>query len=129
MPDRRMRGVDAAFQCLQPVAFLDDLGDVPARLRYLGPGEFGRRRHLVGRAEIGPDETAELDRRIGRDVNVLLELMLRRLVELIDAIAFDVKFPAVIDASEPAFLVAAEPQRHAATPPEFLDQADPAVAV
>ena len=39
---------------------------------------------------------------------MLLELVLRRLVELIDAVAFDVEFPAVIDAAQPAFLVAPE---------------------
>src|SRR5437764_3718840 len=124
-----MRGVDAALQCLQPVAFLEDLADMAAFCRNLRPGKFGRRRHLVGRAEIGPDEAAELDRRIGSDVDVLLELVLRRLVELVEAIAFDVEFPAVIDAPETAFLVASEEQGHPAMRAEFVDQADPAVAV
>ena len=127
--DRRVRGVDAALQRLQPVAFLDDLGDVPALFRHLGPGEFRRRRHLVGRAEIGPDQPAQLDGRIGGEVDVLLELVLRRLVELIDAVAFDVEFPAVIDAAQPAFLVAPEIQRHAAVRAEFIDQTDAALAV
>ena len=60
---------------------------------------------------------------------MLLELVLRRLVELIDAVAFDVEFPAVIDAAQPAFLVAPEEQRDAAMRAEFVDQADAAVAV
>src|SRR2546423_13289276 len=124
-----MRGVDAALQCLQPVAFLDDLADMAASCRNLRPGKFGRGRHLVGRAEIGPDEAAELDRRIGSDVDVLLELVLRRLVELVEAIAFDVELPAVIDAPETAFLVASEEQGHPAMRAEFVDQTDPAVAV
>src|SRR5947209_5045430 len=124
-----MRGVDAALQCLQPVAFLDDLADMAAFCRNLRPGKFGRGRHLVGRAEISPDEAAELDRRIGSDVDVLLELVLRRLIELVKAIAFDVELPAVIDAPETAFLVASEEQGHPAMRAEFVDQTDPAVAV
>src|SRR6266576_6037979 len=124
-----MRGVDAALQCLQPVAFLDDLADMAAFCRNLRPGKFGCGRHLVGRAEIGPDEAAELDRRIGGDVDVLFELVLRRLVELVEAMAFDVELPAVIDAPETAFLVASEEQGHPAMRAEFVDQADPAITV
>src|SRR5216684_6405675 len=100
-----------------------------ALLRHLRPGEFGGRRHLVGGAEIGPDDAAELDRRIGGDVDMLLELVLRRLVELVEAVAFDVEFPAVIDASEAAFLVAPEEQRDAAMRAEFVDEPDAAIAV
>src|SRR5205814_1477691 len=100
------RGVDAALQRLQVVTLLNDLGDMPAAFRNLGPGEFRRRRHLVDRAEISPHDATELDRRIGGDVDAVLELVLRGLVELIDAVAFDVEFPAVIDAAEAAFLVA-----------------------
>src|SRR5207302_8804269 len=124
-----MRGVDAALQCLQPVAFLDDLADMAAFCRNLRPGKFGCGRHLVGRAEIGPDDAAELDRRRGSDVDVLLELVLRRLIELVEAIAFDVELPAVIDAPETTYLVASEEQRHPAVRADFVDQADPAIAV
>src|ERR1044071_6351888 len=129
MHDRRVRGVDAALQRLQPVAFLDNLRDVPAVFRHLSPGEFRRRRHLVGRAEISPYKAAQLDRRIGGEVDVLLELVLRRLVHLVDTVTRDVEFPAVIGAPEPAFLIAPEPQRNAAVRAEFVDKADPAVAV
>ncbi len=55
--------------------------------------------------------------------------MLRRLVQLIEAIAFDVEFPAVIDAAQAAFLVAPEIQRDAAVRTEFVEQPDAAVAV
>src|ERR1700722_11428256 len=129
MQDRRVRRVDTAFERLQIVAFLDDLGDVPALFRYLGPSEFRRGRHLFGRTHIGPDDAAELYRRIRGEVSVLLELILRRLIELIDAVAFNVEFPAVIDASEPAFLVATEKERDAAVWTEFLHQPDAAVGV
>ena len=96
---------------------------------HLRPGEFRRRRHLVDRAEIGPHQPAQFDGRIGGEVDVLLELVLRRLVELIDAVAFDVEFPAVIDAAQPAFLVAPEKQRHPAVRAEFIHQPDPTFGV
>src|SRR5499426_2176437 len=52
--DRSVRGVEAAFQTLQPVAFLDHLGNVAMRLRHLRPREFRGRRLLVGRPHISP---------------------------------------------------------------------------
>src|SRR5579863_6509654 len=125
--DRRMRGVDAAFQRLQVVALLDDLRDVPACFWRLRPGEFGQRRYLLGRAHIRPNNPAEFGRRVGGEVDVLLELIFRRLVELIDALAFDVEFPAVIDAAQAAFLVTPEIERDAAVRAEFLDQPDTAL--
>jgi hypothetical protein len=62
-------------------------------------------------------------------MHLVLELMLGGLVQLVDAIAFDVEFPAVIDAAQPAFLVAPEKQRDPAVRAELLDQADAAGAV
>src|SRR5438105_10507246 len=114
MHDRGVRRVEPAFQGLQPVALLDDLGDVAVAFRDLGPGEFGRRRDLVSGTHIGPDDAAVFAGRIGGEANVLLELMLRRLVELVEAVALDIKFPAVIDAPETALLVAPEEERDAA---------------
>ena len=53
--DRRVRGVETAFKPLQPVTLLNDLADVPVRLRHLCPGEFRQRRDLLGRTHIGPN--------------------------------------------------------------------------
>src|SRR5204863_9676470 len=89
----------------------------------------GRCRHFFGRAEIGPDDAAELRRRVGGDLDVVLELMLRGLVQLIDAIPLHVEFPAVIDASEAAFLIAPEKQRDPAVRAELVDQSYAAAAV
>jgi hypothetical protein len=129
MHDRRVRGVEAAFQRLQPVALLDDLGHVPMRLGRLGPGKFGGRRHALGRPQIGPYDPAQLDRRIGGDVDFVEEMVLGRLVHLVDAGAGDVKLPAVIDAAQPAFLVAAEKERGAAMRAIFVEEPDPPLAV
>ena len=127
--DRRVRGVEPAFEGLQPIAFLDDLGDVAMGLGHLRPGEFRRRRHALGRPEIGPHDAAQLDRRIGGDVDLVLELLLRGLVQLIDAAAVDVELPAVIDAAQPAFLVAAEKQRGAPVRTILVQEPDLALGV
>src|SRR5258708_20468410 len=55
--------------------------------------------------------------------------MLWGLVELIDAVALHVIFPAVIDAAQAAFLVAPEKQRDAAMRAELVEEADATVAV
>src|SRR6202022_4985458 len=65
--------------------------------------------------------------RISRQVDLVAELL--GLVHLIDAIAVDVEFPAVIDAAQARFFVASEPQRGAAVRAELVDQTDTALAV
>src|SRR5262249_748527 len=106
-----------------------DLGDVAALLGHLGPGELRRRRLPVGRPEIGPDDAALLAGRIGDEPDLVLELQLLRLVQLVGAGAADVEPPAMIDAAQPALLVAPEIERHAAMRAELLDQADAALSV
>ena len=51
------------------------------------------------------------------------------LVHLLDAAAVDREFPAVIDAAQPALLVAPEPQGGAAMGAILVDEPDPALAV
>ena len=124
-----MARIDAAFERLQPVVFLDALGR-HGLFRGDGgefPQRFGRRGFL--RAHIGPQHVADLDQRIGGQADLFLELAVLRLRRDIDAFALDVELPAVIGAAQAAFLVAAEPQRHPAVGAEFLQQAVAAVAV
>src|SRR4029077_5925559 len=71
----------------------------------------------------------QLDRRIGGDVDFVEKLVLGRLVHLVDAAAGDVELPAVIDAAQPAFLVAAEEQRGAAVRAIFVQEPDPPLTV
>ena len=59
----------------------------------------------------------------------MLELVFLRLVHLVNAGAVDGEFPAVIDAAQPALLVAPEPQRGAAMGTMFVDEPDLAGAV
>ena len=67
------------------------------------------------------------DRRSMR--TLCLNCVFLRLVQHVDAVAVDVELPAVIDAAQPAFLVAPEEQRGAAMRAVFVDQTDAALAV
>src|SRR4029077_3716530 len=67
--------------------------------------------------------------RISSYADLVLELVFLRLVHLVDTTAVDGEFPAVINATQPALLVAPEPQRGAAMWTIFVEEPDPAVAV
>ena len=82
-----------------------------------------------GGPQIGPHDAAELDRRVGGDVHLVAKLVFFGLVELVDARAGDIELPAVIDAAQPTFLVAAEEQRCAAVRTILVQQADASVRV
>ena len=125
--DRRMRGIDAALERLQPVALLPHLRDVAVGFRHLRPFESRRRRHLVARPHIGPDHPADLGGRIGGQADLVTERL--RLVHLLDAIAVHVELPAVINAAQAGFLVAPEPQGGAAVRAELVDEPNASLAV
>jgi len=59
----------------------------------------------------------------------VLEILVRRHARHVDAVAGDVVFPAMIDAADPAFLVAPQEQRGAAMRAAMVHHADPACAV
>ena len=75
------------------------------RRQRLSP-EVPERRHRLGWAKVGPDDAAGLVHRVGRDPDPVGERM--QLAALVDALAADVELPAVVDAAQPAPLVAAE---------------------
>ena len=104
---------------------LHHLADGAMRLGRLHPVEPGQRGLPALGAHIGPDDAALLVGGIGLHLDLVAELA--RLVHLLDALAGDVVFPAVIDAAQPVLLVAAEPQRRAAMRAELVDHADLAV--
>ena len=121
--------IDPALHGLQPVAFLQALGDEGLIGRNGREFPFRQRRLLVGRAHIGPQHRPALHQRVGLELDLLAEAALARLGGDVDALAGHVVFPAVIGAAQAGLLVAAEPQRHAAVGAEFVDQTIPAVAV
>ena len=127
--ERDVHGIDAAFERLQPVAFLGALGDETVRGADRRPFEIRRRRLVLGRTHIDPDHVAALDARIRREFDLVAEAALGRLRRNLDALAGDVIFPAVIGAAQTVVLVAAEPQRDAAMGAEFVHHADAVLAV
>jgi len=83
-------------------------------------------RRPVAIAHVDPDDAVMLFRQIGLGVDLVLEVLALGDVELIEAIAVDVEFPAVIDAADAVFLVAAEEQRCAAMRATLIHDADAA---
>ena len=116
-----MARIDAPLERLEPVAFLQPLGNVGLGGRHHGEFEFRQRRLPLGRTHIGPQHVAALHQRIGRELDLLAEAAFRGLRRNLDAPAIHVVFPAVVRAAQPALLVAAEPERHPAMGAEFVD--------
>ena len=129
MQKAHMAGIDAAFQCLQVIGFLQAFGVIALVFRHRYPFERRRFRLVFRRAHIRPDDTAALDAGIGRKRDFVPERAVFRFRRDFQAGAVHVELPAVIRAPQTTFLVAAEPQRHAPVGAEFLDQPDIPVAV
>src|SRR3974390_3658258 len=109
-----MAGVDAAFQRLQPIAFLQTLRDQAAVRLPADEFVIRQRRLLLRRTHIGPQNAAFLDQRIRLQLDALAVAALFRLRRHVDTLAGVVVLPAVIWAAQPVLLVAAKPQRDAA---------------
>ena len=80
------------------------------------------------RAHVDPDDAGALHDLVGLGLDLLLEAR-RRQARHVDAVAGDVELPAVVDAADAAFLVAAEEQRRAAVRAAVVHDADAAGAV
>jgi hypothetical protein len=129
-----MRCVEAAFDALQPVAFLDVARGKALYRRHLRPFEVGEFRLQLGRSHIGPHNFAALDTGISARVELCLDARERLLANLrhawdIDADAADIEFEAVIDAAQAALFIAAEEERSRAVGTALMQQADPAACV
>src|SRR6185295_10438747 len=81
------------------------------------------------RAHVGPQHAAALDQRVGLELHAPAQTRVVRLGGDLDALAGHVVFPAVVGAAQAAFLVAAEPERHAAVRAELVHQAEAVAAV
>ena len=92
----------------------------------------GRRlelRHGLGRTHIGPHEAAPLAGRISLDLHLFSEAALRRLRGHLHHVAVHVHLPAMVEAAQSAFLVAAKSQRHASMRTIFVQNPEPTLAV
>ena len=126
-----MGAVDLAFQRLEPVALLHPEGHHHVLLGHEVPFEIGQGRAAVLRfvAHIGPDNPVALHAGVGLQLDTLLEARAHRFGRHVGDIALHVEFPAVVDAAQPAILVAAKGQRRTSVGTDVIDQADIALAV
>ena len=67
--------------------------------------------------------------RIRGDADLFVEFAAGRFIGHIDAAAFDIEFPAMIEAAQSVFFVTTEKQRGAAVRAHVIDQADLAIGV
>ena len=129
MQEAEMRGVDLAFQRLQPVAVALHQADVDLVRRQVEHLEAGQRRRLGALAHVDPDEAGALDDTVGLGLHLVLEILVLGHARHVDAVASNVVFPAVIDAAQAALLVAAEEQRGATMRAALVHHTHPARAV
>src|SRR5437899_1171914 len=107
-----MARIDPALHRLQPIAFLQALGDEGLIGRHRREFPFRQRRLLLRRTHIGPQHRPALHQRVGLELDLLAETALARLGGDVRALAGDVVFPAVIGAAQATLLVAAGPRPH-----------------
>ena len=99
--ERGVHRVDADFERLQPVAVDHALEGEGVGRRRDEAVEIGKRRRLAA-AEIGPQDAALFDDRIGLLFEVGAEIAVVRLGRRLQALAVDVEQPAVKRAAQPA---------------------------
>src|SRR5579871_2717018 len=131
MGEGRVRAVAGVLQALEPIARQDCERDLTLQIRpnHALPA-WDQRPRL--RSEIGPDQAAQLLDRVGPNADSLLERAPRldeRLVRLLDALAGRVIEPAVIGATQPAWVRDAEQQTGPAVSTMGLHKAEAIAAV
>ena len=89
----------------------------------------GGRSVAGARAHVDPDDAAALAGRVRHGFDFGPEIRLGGLIGHVDAVAGGVELPAVVDAAQAGFFVAAEEQRGAAVRAVVLEQADLAVGI
>ena len=98
-------------------------------VRHGRPLELRRRRHVLLRTHVGPDDAAQLDGGVGSGGHLGRKVAVLRLVHHVHALPVHVELPAVVHAAQAAVFVAAQPQRHQAVRAELVKQADAPVGV
>jgi hypothetical protein len=129
MQDGRMRGVDLAFQRLQPVAFLDAHRHMQLLGGHQVPLQLRKRRRVNLRPHPGPQHAVALAHGVGLDLHVAAHRRAGRLGGDVQALAVDVELPAVVDAAQPVLLVAREDHGGGTVRAGMVHQADTAAGV
>lgn len=126
--ETHVRGVDVALQRLQPVALPLQAPDLVAGDQVgLDVGQ-GRGRFLLP-AHVHPHQAVAFGRAIGLGMHLVLEFLARRHVGHVHAVPSHVELPAVVDAADAAFLVAAQVERGAAMRAAVVEDADASLRV
>ena len=120
-----MRGVDLAFQRLQPVAVEERAHEQPVFLAIIEELVVGQERRLV-RAQIREDHAAALDARVGEMTHFVFVRALRRLGRHLEHAARDVEEPAVVEAAQAAVFDSAVAEIGAAMRAQKAEQSRPA---
>ena len=126
--ERGVRGIDADFQRLQPVAVDEALEREGVRGRRDEAVEMRERRRLA-RAHIGEQDAVLLHHRIGLLADAVAHAAAFRLRRRLQALAADVEQPAVEGAAQAAVLQPAEREIGAAMRAGAADQAVAPLAV
>src|SRR5262249_28162758 len=106
----QVRRVTFAFESLQVVAVLDRLRDIEMILRECHPFVIWQKRHAFLGAHVGKDDAPSFSARVGGVANLLVERAAARLRRSFQNSAVDVVLPAMVDATQAAFFVAAKKQ-------------------
>src|SRR5439155_6892194 len=115
-------GVELAFETLHPIAVpLEDRNALRVGVEEVR-FHVRQRRRLLPRDHVSPDDAVALLAGISPRFDLGLEIALRRFRRHIDALAADIELPAVIDAAQAVFLIAAEEQRGSPVGAGILDQ-------
>src|SRR3979409_2551526 len=114
MQARAMRGIDRALHHLRPLARRVHLDDADAGVPRRSPVRRLEFAETFLRPHIDPDDAAAFADGIGFVLALELEPAGFRFAGRVENIAVHVEFPAVVEAAQPRFLVAAEGERSAA---------------
>src|SRR5712691_6220743 len=100
------------------------LGHVAMCLGHLRPGEIGRRRLQCRWSHVDSDNATDFHRRVGRGMNLILEMQCFGLVHHVDTVALNVELPAVVDTAQATRFIAAKEQRYPPMRTVLLEQPD-----
>ena len=124
-----MGRVDLALHALGIVGGLQPPRQMAVRVRDTRPLKLGQFRLQFGRSHVDPDQAAPLLRGVGLDLHLVAEVALRRLVGHLHADAVHVVLPAVVDAAQPALLVASKEEGRQLVRAERVEDANLALGV
>src|SRR5262249_30683630 len=124
-----MTRIDASFDGLKIIRFLEAFRDIAVGLGNARPLELRQFRNVVAGPHVRPNESSIFARRIGSNSHFILESVFRRLIRHVHAYAFGIVFPTVINAPQPAVFVATPEKAGTSMRTEFIEQSHAAARV